>query len=222
MRHRRHERHDYLHRVRSDRSRRRHRARTRSVAARRCGDGGGGHDSARMPADVAGHRGGGFAGLQRPQMARRRFRLLAVLRPRSGASGARDVHESELSAIVGGRRTSRTCATGAFPWAGVSGAQTMVPAPRRRRRRTCKHDCAATSPMLNGWPSKCAQRRRGACWRRCRYRPFVCGTSLRDWKEKRWIDTRWPGSKASTVREWRISRRRSSMAAGWCAFPSAR
>ena len=42
----------------------------------------------------------GFAGLQRAQMAGRRIRLLALLRARSAASGAGDVHQPQLSATA--------------------------------------------------------------------------------------------------------------------------
>ena len=74
------------HRARPDRGDRGGREAARPLAARRRGDGRLGDDPTGMPVDVARRRGGGFLGVQPAQMARRRVRLLALLRPRSPAS----------------------------------------------------------------------------------------------------------------------------------------
>ena len=58
---------------------------------------------------------------QRAQVARRAVRLLGLLCARSRASDARDVDQSELPAILGRRRRSRTCATGASRSGAASG-----------------------------------------------------------------------------------------------------
>ena len=92
----------------------------RPLAARRCGHGGLGDDPARVPLDVGGHRGGRLAGAQRPQVARRGLRLLALLRQGPGAPGPGDVHQPELPPSRRPTGGSRTSATGASRWAAGS------------------------------------------------------------------------------------------------------
>ena len=91
------------------------------LAACRRRDGGQRDDPARMPLDVGGRRGRGLAGDQRAQMARRAVRLLALLRPRSRASDARDVAPTRASCNPRSTARSRTCATGASRSAAASG-----------------------------------------------------------------------------------------------------
>ena len=81
--------------------------RARALAPRRRGHGGLGDDPARVPMALGGRRGGRLAGDQRPQVARGGLRLLALLRARRRAPRPRDVHQPELSAILGGRAGSK-------------------------------------------------------------------------------------------------------------------
>ena len=98
VRGRRDHRHDDVDGARSDRGDRAGRDDARPVAARRCGDGRLGDDPARVPVDVGRRRARRLAGRQRAQVARRGVRLLALLRARSRAPGARDVDQPELPA----------------------------------------------------------------------------------------------------------------------------
>ena len=92
----------------------------RPLAARRRGDGRLGDDPARVPLDVGGHRGRRLAGAQPAQVARRGVRLLALLRARPRAPGARDVHATRATCRASSTAGSRTSATGASRSAAAS------------------------------------------------------------------------------------------------------
>ena len=79
------------------------RARRGAVAARRCRDGGLGHDPARVPRPVGWRRSRRFAGREPAQVVRRVDGLLDLLRARPAVPGARHVHQPELPADRGRR-----------------------------------------------------------------------------------------------------------------------
>ena len=194
----------------------------RAVAACRCGDGGFGDDPAGDAPALGGDRGRGFAGVQSAQMARRRVRLLALLRARSPASHARHGHQPELSRQPRRRRCDELSRLGHPARPPFPGAEAVVPVARRGRRGACRRGCGAISTSRNGWRPKSRGRRTGACWRPCRCRPSASATSRRGSKARRSTATRWPGRIALTVRARLMSRRPCSMGAGWCGCRSAR
>ena len=70
------------------------------------------------------------------------------------ASRARDVHQSELSA-VGGRRPGEELSRLGHPARPpFPRAEAVVPDPRTRRDARCRRGCGATSPTRSGWPRR--------------------------------------------------------------------
>ena len=82
-----------------------------------------------------GIEGADLPGDQRAQVARRAVRLLALLCPRSRASDAGDVDQSELPAILGRRRGQEPARLGHSARAPLPGAETLVRHPRTGRER---------------------------------------------------------------------------------------
>ena len=147
-------------------------------------------------------------------------RLLALLRARSRAPGARDVHQPELPADP--RSTSQV--KNLRDW-GI---------PLGRRFRALKlwflireqgvarlAERAAPRPRERALARRAGRRARriGGCSRRFRCRPCACATSRRGSTAKRSTATRTRGPSASTARARPTSRRRCSTGAGWCGCP---
>src|SRR5277367_3287208 len=86
-----------------------------------------------MPLDVARNRERGLAGAESTQMAGRSLRLLALLRSESGASGTRDVDQSELPSIRGRRASQKFSRLGTAAGTPVSSVEALVFDTRARR-----------------------------------------------------------------------------------------
>ena len=117
--------------------------------------------------------------LNAAQVARRRLRLLALLRADARAPGPRDVHQPQLPAVVGRRAGEELPRLGHPARAPLPRAEALVPDPRAGRRRAA--GAAPPRPRerpLAGRPGA-VDARTGGCWRRCRCRPSACATSRR-------------------------------------------
>src|SRR6185295_10033391 len=77
-----------------------------------------------------------FAGLERPQMARRRLRLLALLRPGRRPPDPRHVHPAQLSPFRGGRPSKEPPRLGPPPRPPLPRPQALVPDPRTGPRKS--------------------------------------------------------------------------------------
>ena len=134
--------------------------RHQAVAARRCGDGGLGDDSARVPSGCGtASKRRRFAGRQPAQVARRSLRLHRLLRPRRRAPGARDVDQPELPAVVSRRPGEELSRLGHSARPPLSRAEAVVPDSRTGRRAAA----GAVAPR--------SRQRAVACQRRSRPTP---------------------------------------------------
>ncbi len=174
-----HVRNDHVDGLRSTRGHCRRRAPARPLDACRCGDGRLGDDSPGVPFAVGGRRAGRLADRQRAQMAGRRFRLHALLRSRPGASGARDVHQSQLPADGSGRAGEELSRLGTAARAPVPRLEAVVPGARAGRRRPSRAPPSRSGERADGWPRRFPGRPDGVCSRRCACRPCACDTSPR-------------------------------------------
>ena len=170
-----------------------------------------------------GIEGGGFAGHQSAQVARRRVRLLDLLRARRRASGARDVDEPELPAhgsdgqarnyrdwgIPLGRRFRALKLWFLIREQGVAGLQVRL--RRDIEQRAMARGAGATRRPAGAWLRPCRSRR--SCVRH--EPPGLEGEAL-DRHTLAWFD------RINRLGRARSSRRPCSTGAGWCASRSAR
>ena len=179
VRHRRDDGNDDGDGVRPHRRDRRRREAVRRVAARRRRDGRLGDDPARMPLDVGRRRGRRLARDEPAQMARRRDRLLALLRARSRAPRPRDVDQSELPAVVGRRLGEELPRLGTAARPPVPRAQALVPHPGAGHHRPPGAHPARPGerPLVRVAGARRAGVARARARSRCR--PSACGTIRR-------------------------------------------
>ena len=109
-----------------------------------------------------GGRGRRLARVQSAQVARRRVRLLALLRARRRAPRPGDEHQSELSAAAASTAGEEPARLGHPARPPLPRAQAVVPAARAGRRSACRRACGATRQRDAGSPARCA---RAAGWR---------------------------------------------------------
>ena len=180
-----------------------------------------GHDPARVPLALGRDRGGRLARLQPPQVAGRRLRLLALLRPRPAAPRAGDEHEPELPAQRRRREGQEPARLGHPPRPPVPGAQAVVPHPRAGRLRSPGPPPPGHREREVAGGRGREGARTGACSPRFRCRRSASATSRPAWRARPSTGTPSPGPSASTARAPPTSPRRRSTGAGWCASASA-